>query len=288
MRMSCHRPFRTAVGTMRDDPSVVALVDRCTRRDESEWKHLVQRYAPLVWSVCRRHGVTGTDADDVGGVVWLRLVAKVATIREPAALPGWLATTTRRACLALLRGRYRQDSIPIDDLQIPDKGESLDAGLLAAERRIALRDAIDVLSDRDRRLLSMLFADPPWSYAEISATLGMPVGAIGPTRQRCLERLRRSPSLAALGPDGRRTPADRDIAQNRVAGSTGSGSGSASRPGTSARTSLWNRRASAGATLLSGVCTKTVGDRPSRSQPATTAVHGCQPWTVSSTESRPR
>lgn len=78
------------------------------------------------------------------------------------------------------------------------------------------------------------------------------------------------------------------VGQNRVAGSTGSGSGSGSRSGTSARTSSWKRRASAGASTLSGVCKNIVGDRPSRSQPATTAVHGRQPSTVSSTESRPR
>jgi RNA polymerase sigma factor (sigma-70 family) len=121
----------------------------------------------------------------------------LATIREPNALPGWLATTARRECLLLLRNQNRQ--IKFDDQHISGQPEpEPDTGLLTEERRIALRDAFTRLPDRDRQLLSMLFADPPMPYTEISTRIGMPIGAIGPTRQRCLARLRRHPAVAAL------------------------------------------------------------------------------------------
>jgi len=97
---------------MRDDPTVVDLVERAREGQRVAWDQLVQRYAPLVWSVCRRYDLSSQDTEDVGAAVWLRLVERLGTIREPAALPGWIATTTRNECLYLLRGRRRQ--IPVD------------------------------------------------------------------------------------------------------------------------------------------------------------------------------
>jgi RNA polymerase sigma factor (sigma-70 family) len=180
------------------DPRFVeGLLERAAAGDESVWQDIVRRYAPLIWSVCRRHRLSSAAAEDIAGLVWLRLVDGLATIREPAALSGWLATVTRRACLALLHRQGRE--IQLDErvvavsVQLPS-----DAWLLAEERRIALREAFTQLPEPDRRLLSLVFSDPPLSYAEIGAILDMPIGSIGPTRQRCLDRLRRHPALAAL------------------------------------------------------------------------------------------
>jgi len=182
---------------VRDDPSVVDLVVRARGGDKDAWDTLVNRYTTLVWSVCSRHGLNGADAEDVGGSVWLRLVENLGTIREPAALPGWLATTTQRECLQLLRSRRRQ--IPAEDPQVPDlDGPAIDHDLLVQERRDALRHAFAGLQPRCRQLLSMLFSDPSTPYVQISSTLGMPVGAIGPNRKRCLDRLRSSRTLAGL------------------------------------------------------------------------------------------
>jgi RNA polymerase sigma factor (sigma-70 family) len=184
--------------TVRDDPSVVELVSHAKNGDPDAWDRIVERYAPLVWSLCRRFGLTGADAEDVGACVWLRLVEALDTIREPAALPGWLATTTRRECMYLLRNRNRQ--IPVEDNErlVDETDAAADEWLLTQERQIALREALGELSERCQRLLSMLFADPPTPYSKISDALGMAVGAIGPSRQRCLEKLRESPALATL------------------------------------------------------------------------------------------
>jgi len=185
------------IATVRDDPTVIELVERARDGDQAAWDAIVERYAPLVWSVCRRYGLTGADAEDVGACVWLRLVEALQTIRQPAALAGWLKTTTQRECLYLLRTRKRQ--IPVDDEHVfEETDDAADAWLLAQERQIALRAAFGGLPESCRRLLEMLFADPPTPYLQISAALGMAVGAIGPTRQRCLDRLRASPAIAAL------------------------------------------------------------------------------------------
>jgi RNA polymerase sigma factor (sigma-70 family) len=179
-------------------PEIGLLLERAAAGEESAWHEIVHRYAPLIWSVCRRYRLSTAAAEDVAGTVWLRLVDGLNTIREPAALPGWLVTVTKRECVILLRKQDRETTL--DDPYLADSEAATDSWLLAEERRIALRDAFTRLPEPDRRLLSLLFSDPPTPYAEISAILGMPVGSIGPTRQRCLDRLRRSPSLAALLP----------------------------------------------------------------------------------------
>ena len=98
-----HRRLRPAGLPPRDDPTVTDLVTRARNGDKQAWDALVERYAPLIWSICRRHRLGGADAEDVGQNVWLQLVDQLDTIRDPAALPGWLATTTRRECGRVLR-----------------------------------------------------------------------------------------------------------------------------------------------------------------------------------------
>jgi RNA polymerase sigma factor (sigma-70 family) len=185
---------------VRDDPSVVALVARAKEGDPSAWDELVERYAPLVWSICRRHRLGGPEADDVGQSVWLRLVEQLDTLREPAALPGWLATTTRRECLRVTRVAGRRQTVerPLDVEPPGDDDVLIDQELIKAERRAALRVAFAQLPLACRRLLTLLMQEPPLPYAEISSRLGTPIGSIGPNRARCLARLRRSPALAVL------------------------------------------------------------------------------------------
>src|SRR5271167_416757 len=186
---------------MRSDPVVTDLVIRARNGDKQAWDALVERYAPLIWSICRRHRLDDADADDVGQSVWLQLVDQLDKVRDPAALPGWLATTTRRECARVLRGvrgphaaGYSLDAETIPD----DQARMAEQQVLMAERHAALREAFTHLPPRCQQLIAVLIEDPPVPYAEISARLGIPVGSIGPNRSRCLDRLRRYPAIAAL------------------------------------------------------------------------------------------
>jgi RNA polymerase sigma factor (sigma-70 family) len=185
---------------VRDDPTVVALVTRAAGSDPTAWNEIVERYVPLVWSICARFQLSTSDREDVAQNVWLLLVEQLGKLREPAALPGWLATTTHRECLRVVTAARKSERLGtgLDDaLQFVDN-TIIDEEILMAERNAALRMAFAELPPRYQQLLAMLAKDPPVPYAEISATLQIPVGSIGPQRARCLERLRKSPALAAL------------------------------------------------------------------------------------------
>jgi RNA polymerase sigma factor (sigma-70 family) len=185
---------------MRDDPSVIALVERAVNSDQTAWNDIVERYAPLVWSVCARYRLNDQDIEDVGQTVWLLLVEHLAELREPAALPGWLVTTTHRECQRALTTARKTETAgaKLDDALLVVDGTLIEQEILAAERNAALRLALRELPPRCQQLLAMLISDPPYSYAEISAALEIPMGSIGPQRSRCLERLRRTAALARL------------------------------------------------------------------------------------------
>jgi len=188
-------------GPVPSDRSVTDLVTGARNNEQHAWNALVERYAPLVWSICRRYRLTGADADDVGQTVWLHLVDQLDNIRDPAALPGWLATTTRRECGRIMRAARKAQSpgYALDPRTIPDGQTGMAEGeLLTAERHAALREAFTHLPPRCQQLIALLIEDPPVPYAEISARLGIPPGSIGPSRARCLDKLRRYPAVAAL------------------------------------------------------------------------------------------
>jgi RNA polymerase sigma factor (sigma-70 family) len=185
----------------RGHPPVAQLVTRARNGDQQAWDALIERYAPLAWSICRRHRLDRIDAEDVAQTVWLRLVDHLDRLRDPDALPGWLATTTRRECLQVLDTARKTDTLGlvVDARDAPDQqAAAAEQELLAAERRAALREAFTGLPPHCQRLLVLLIQDPPVSYAEISARLGISVGSIGPMRRRCLDGLRRHPAIAAL------------------------------------------------------------------------------------------
>jgi len=171
---------------------VVTDLVTCARKgDKQAWDALVERYSPLIWSICRRHRLRDADAEDVGQSVWLHLVDQLDKIRDPAALPGWLATTTRRECLRVLRAAreplaagYRLDA----QILPAEQARTAEQELLVAERHAALREAFLALPPSDQRLIGLLLEDPPVPYAEISSRLSIPVGSIGPHRGRCLDK----------------------------------------------------------------------------------------------------
>jgi RNA polymerase sigma factor (sigma-70 family) len=186
---------------MRDDPAVIDLVARARDGDQRAWNEIVDRYAPLVWFICKRYQLSRADVDDIGQTVWLLLVEQLGNLRQPAALPGWLATTTQRECLRVLRAasKYDRSELPEASQTSRDQpAEIVEQEIIEAELGAAVRAAFAELPERCRRLLSMLISDPPRPYAQISAELSIRVGSIGPQRARCLKRLRRSPALAAF------------------------------------------------------------------------------------------
>jgi RNA polymerase sigma factor (sigma-70 family) len=200
-------PTRTGADPVRDNPVITDLVNRAAKGEKHAWEALVERFIPLIWSICRKHRLGDADAEDVGQVVWLQLTNQLGKIRDPAALPGWLATVTRRECLRVIGATQRPPAagyVISAEIIADEQSRTAEQELLAAERHAALREAFRDLPPCDQRLILLLIEDPPVPYAEISARLGIPVGSIGPTRGRCLDKLRAHPAIAALTDPGSR------------------------------------------------------------------------------------
>lgn len=166
--------------------------------DSRAWDVLVERFARLIWAIARSMGLSVADADDVSQTTWLKLAEHLTNLRDPERVGLWLAVTARNESLRVLRRANRD--VPFDPLAevkgCTAVGE-VDIRLLERERDQALWRAFQTLPSSCRVLLLMLTAEPAFSYEEVSASLQMPIGSIGPTRGRCLERLRNHPELRA-------------------------------------------------------------------------------------------
>ncbi len=151
-------PLAPGANPVLDRPLVTDLVARARKGDMQAWDALVGRYDPLLWSICRRHRLADADADadDVVQSVWLSLVDQLHMVRDPAALPGWLATTTRRECLRVLRaarGLLGQQVLAVEILRDEQSGTA-EQDLLAAERHAALREAFLALPPSGQQLIA--------------------------------------------------------------------------------------------------------------------------------------
>ncbi len=173
----------------QSDTPLCDLVRAARQGDHRAWDTLVARYGGMVWAVARAHRLCEADAADASQATWLKLLEHIGDIKEPKAIGGWLATTARRECLRILRRASRVDPLT-QTPETADNGPELDERLLTGERDACLWRAFEALGPRHQALLRMLAADPAPSYEEIGAALGMPIGSIGPTRARALERLR--------------------------------------------------------------------------------------------------
>jgi RNA polymerase sigma factor (sigma-70 family) len=171
---------------------VAELVRGATDGDRQAWERLVDQFARLIWSITAEFKLVESDAADVAQTTWLRLLEHIDRIEYPDRVGSWLAATARNECLRSLAARKRvvlsDDDIELGSGQV--RGPEIDERLLADERDQTVRDAMSRLPRRWQRLLEMLMADPPASYADISDELELPIGSIGPTRGRCLARLR--------------------------------------------------------------------------------------------------
>jgi len=175
------------------------LVRGAVGGDEVAWRGLVTRFSGLVWAIARAHRLGNADAADVFQTTWLRLAEHIGRIEHPDRVGAWIATAARRECLQSLRSSAKV--VLTDDAErldlTPAVGNPTEDAVLAAEqekqdadRAAALWRAFGRLPSRCRELLRVLMASPPPSYAEVAAALGLPLGSIGPTRARCLARLR--------------------------------------------------------------------------------------------------
>jgi RNA polymerase sigma factor (sigma-70 family) len=176
---------------MEVDVDLRAVLAAASGGDQAAWDALVGEFSSLLWSVTRAFRLQPLDAADVVQVTWLRLVENLNRITDPQALPAWLATTARRECLQLLRrADRRRVTSYVEPVDVPDPAPAVDHTLLTDERDTALWRTVAELGELCLRLLRVLMAAPPPSYQTVAAALDMPVGSIGPTRQRCLRRLR--------------------------------------------------------------------------------------------------
>lgn len=176
----------------RGERDTASLVEAAAAGEAQAWQELIDRYAVLIRSVCRAHRLCEADGEDVAQLTWLRAVEHIGRLRDPERFGAWIGTTARRECLRVLQGRKRV--VPTcDEVRNPLFAAHVDEEeiALAAERREAVRQALTVLPDKQRTLLRLLHSEREPSYDTISEKLGMPIGSIGPTRGRALERLRK-------------------------------------------------------------------------------------------------
>jgi RNA polymerase sigma factor (sigma-70 family) len=175
------------------DLDVTRLVRRAASGDQHAWEGLVEKYGRLIWSITRDFKLVESDAADVFQTTWMRLIEHIDRIQHADRVGSWLASTARNECLRCLANRkrvvlsYGEDTF--EEAAASHEPE-IDEALLAQEQAAVVRQAVTELPQHWQRLMEMLMADPPASYAEISDELGVPVGSIGPTRGRCLARLR--------------------------------------------------------------------------------------------------
>jgi len=173
-------------------PDIARLVRGAAEGDRQAWERLVDQYARLIWAITAEFKLTESDAADVAQTTWLRLLEHIDRIQYPDRVGSWLAATARNECLRSLAAHKRVVLAQDDDVltSVAACLPEVDERILADERDQVVRDAVSRLPGRWQRLLELLMADPPASYADISSELDLPVGSIGPTRGRCLARLR--------------------------------------------------------------------------------------------------
>lgn len=183
-------------GIPRLDPELDArLVDRCLSGDPRAWEALVRRHERLVYSIGRSWRLSDEDLGDVFQDVFAALVKNLARLREARTLVRWLSVTSDRIARATALRRRREQALADDDPdgldRLADAGPGVSAELEQLEAQALVRLALGALAERCRNLLSALyFEDPTPAYGELSRRLGVPIGSLGPTRARCMDKLR--------------------------------------------------------------------------------------------------
>jgi len=179
-----------ASGPERTDTELVGAIRAGGAERPAAWSELLKRHTPKMSAVARSFDIDRATADDLVQTAWLRFLERSDQIRDPGSVGPWLCMVVRNEARRLVT---RRRTVPIADgweLRTADSPEPT-SGLVAGEEQLAVRSAFARLGEQCRQLLTLMLVDPPLSYDEIAAALDRPRGALGPTRQRCLEQLRR-------------------------------------------------------------------------------------------------
>jgi len=171
-----------------------ALLHCARRGDDLAWRRLVEYFDGLLRSIAGSYRLGRVDVDDVVQITWMQMFEHLDRIREPEAVAGWLATTARREAMRVLQTHVREQLCAEPEVGEAATDHTPDIAVLAAETRAILGRAVAALPGRQRELMTLLL-EPDTDYQNISATLKMPVGSIGPTRARGLTSLRRDAEL---------------------------------------------------------------------------------------------
>lgn len=143
----------------------------------------------MVWATARSFRLDDSSAKDVAQTVWLKLIENMHHIAHPERLPGWLATTCRREALRVVRVRSRT-VVTEFAYDLEDHSPGVDTIIIENEERLGVVMAFQRLDEPCQRLLRLMTVEPALSYEEIAELVGRPVGSLGPTRARCLEKLK--------------------------------------------------------------------------------------------------
>jgi RNA polymerase sigma factor (sigma-70 family) len=168
------------------------LIEACLNGDDTAWAALVQRYRRLIYTIPLRFDMSPVEAEEVFQEVCLILLENLHGLRDRNRLSAWLVTTTRRTCIEHWRRLRQTGGFQKLDERLDEEQDRLEQALLDLERRHTLQVALEQLDERCRRLLEAMFlSEEPPAYSEIARKIGMPEGSIGPTRARCLAKLRK-------------------------------------------------------------------------------------------------
>lgn len=195
---STQGPGRATTGDILQSIHPEDLVRRCRAHSPGAWEEFLRRYADLIHSTIVRMGLDDSDRQDAFQAAVLSIYDSIDRLRNPDSLLSWIVGISRRRAMDQLRRRARRREVPVEERSGTGESDLVDTSVLPDSARIELegaqqvREAMAALPERCRRLLSMLFFEEPSpEYAEISRRESIPIGSIGPTRARCLERVRR-------------------------------------------------------------------------------------------------
>ncbi len=198
LRRRLARPGRVAAKhTNETSAGLAELVESARSGDPQAWESLVTRLSPMLRRVAADYRLSVADTDDVVQATWAAAFTNILQLREPEAISGWLCVTARRQALHILRSGKVE--IAVEDPRQPDEPDHplFESALVQAEQLAAVREAVDRLPARQRSVLRAQLEASGGSYTDLSTKLRMPVGSIGPTRERALRRLRRDFRLAS-------------------------------------------------------------------------------------------